>query len=171
MFTLAANHGLKDSQFNLAVLVERGMGTKVNLAEALFWYDQAAAQGDDDAKTHAAALAKSLPPEMVKSIEARLKAWKPETAPDVANVVAVNDTNWNGANAEPQQVAALAPAQNIIGKAQALLDKLGYNIGQADGKLGGRTSNAVRLFQLKQGLKVTGQITPELIAEMQSKAS
>ena len=170
-FTLAANHGLKDSQFNLAVLVERGMGTKANLAEALFWYDLAAAQGDDDAKTHADAIAKSLPPEMVKSIEARLKAWKPETAPDIANVVAVNESSWKGANAAPQQAAALAAAQNIIGKAQTLLDKLGYNIGHADGKMGGRTSNAVRLFQLQEGLKVNGQITPELIAEMQSKAS
>ena len=171
-FTVAANHGLKDSQFNLAVLVERGMGAKVNLAEALFWYDQAAAQGDEDAKTHAAALTKSIAPELVKSIEARLKAWKPQTAPDVANVVALNDTNWNSANAAPLQVAAAAPApQNIVGKAQSLLDKLGYDIGQADGKLGGRTSNAVRLFQLQQGLKVTGQITPDLIAKMESKAS
>ena len=171
-FTLAANHGLKDSQFNLAVLVERGMGTKVNLAEALFWYDQAAAQGDADAKTHAEALAKSIPPELVKSIEARLKVWKPETAPDIANVVAVNDANWKGANAAPLQAAALTAApQNIVGKAQSLLDKLGYNIGVADGKLGGRTSNAVRLFQLQQGMKVTGQITPELISEMESKAS
>ncbi len=171
-FTLAANHGLKDSQFNLAVLIERGMGTKANLAEALFWYDQAAAQGDVDAKTHALALAKSIPPDMVKSIEARLKAWKPEVAPDIANVVAVNDTNWQGANAAPQQAAAFAPTQqNMIGKAQSLLDKLGYNIGVADGKLGGRTTNAVRLFQLQQGMKVTGQITPELISEMESKSS
>ena len=171
-FSLAANHGLKDSQFNLAVLIERGMGTKVNLAEALFWYDQAAAQGDADAMSHAVALAKSLPPEMVKSIEARMQTWKPETAPDIANVVAVNDTSWKGANAASQQSAAAAPApQNIVGKAQSLLDKLGYNIGAADGKLGGRTSNAIRLFQLQQGLKVTGQITPDLIAKMESKAS
>ncbi len=171
-FSLAANYGLKDSQFNLAVLIERGMGTKTNLAEALFWYDQAAAQGDVDAGTHAAVLAKSIPPELVKSIEERIKIWKPEIAPDIANVVAVNDSRWQGANAAPQQIAALAPApQNIVGKAQSLLGKLGYNIGQADGKLGGRTSNAVRLFQLQQGLKVTGQITPDLIAEMESKAS
>ena len=171
-FTLAANHGLKDSQFNLAVLIERGMGTKANLAEALFWYDQAAAQGDDDARNHAAAIAKSMPPELVKSIEDRLKAWKPEIAPDIANVVAVNDANWKSASAAPKQEAALTPEpQNMIGKAQSLLDKLGYNIGQADGKLGGRTANAVRLFQLQQGLKVNGQITPELISEMESKAS
>ncbi len=169
-FTLAAQHGLKDSQFNLAVLIERGMGTKVNLAEALFWYDAAGAQGDQDAKTHADALAKSLPPDTVQAIEARLKIWVPEKAPDIANVVAVNDTTWKGANAQPEQSAATAPVpQNMIGKAQGLLDQLGYNIGEADGKLGGRTSNAVRLFQLQQGMKVTGQITPELIAAMESK--
>jgi localization factor PodJL len=169
-FTLAAQHGLKDSQFNLAVLIERGMGTKVNLAEALFWYNAAGAQGDQDAKTHADALAKSLPPDTVKAIEARLKTWAPEKAPDIANVVAVNDVTWKGTNSAPQQSASATPApQNIIGKAQGLLDQLGYNIGEADGKLGGRTSNAVRLFQLQQGMKVTGQVTPELIAAMESK--
>ena len=171
-FTLAAQHGLKDSQFNLAVLIERGMGTKVNLAEALFWYDAAGAQGDQDAQAHADALAKSIPPDTVKAIGARLKTWVPEKAPDIANVVAVNDVSWKGANAALQQSASAAPAsQNIIGKAQGLLDQLGYNIGEADGKLGGRTSNAVRLFQLQQGMKVTGQVTPELIAAMESKTS
>jgi localization factor PodJL len=169
-FTLAANHGLKDSEFNLAVLIERGMGTTVNLPEALFWYKAAAAQGDTDAKTHAEALAKSLPPATVQSIEARLNAWVPDKAPDTANVVAVNDATWKGLDSAPQQSAAAEPApQNLIGKAQGLLGQLGYNIGTADGKLGGRTSNAVRLFQLQQGLKVTGQITPELIAAMESK--
>jgi localization factor PodJL len=169
-FTLAANHGLKDSEFNLAVLVERGMGTTVNLPEALFWYNAAAAQGDPDAKTHAEALAKSLPAATVQSIEARLKAWMPDKAPDEANVVAINDATWKGASALAQQSASAEPApQNMIGKAQGLLDQLGYNIGTADGKLGGRTSNAVRLFQLQQGMKVTGQVTPELIAAMESK--
>ena len=169
-FTLAANHGLKDSEFNLAVLIERGLGTTVNLPEALFWYKAAAAQGDTDAKTHAEALAKSLPPATVQAIETRLKAWVPDKAPDMANVVAVNDATWKGADSAPQQSAEAEPAPvNLIGKAQGLLDKLGYNIGTADGKLGGRTSNAVRLFQLQQGMKVTGQITTELIAAMESK--
>ncbi|MDE2445181.1 MAG: SEL1-like repeat protein [Alphaproteobacteria bacterium] len=177
-FSLAANHGLKDSQFNLAVLVERGMGTKIDLAEALFWYDQAAAQGDVDARTHATAMAKSMPPELVNSVERRLKTWKPEPAPDAANVVTADNANWLAPGLAPRQSAAAtqAPAsaplpQNIVGKAQTLLDKLGYNVGELDGKAGGRTTNAIRLFQLQQGLKVTGQITPDLIAAMESKAS
>ena len=41
-FSLGAAHGLKDSQFNLAVLLERGLGTKANPKEALFWYSVAA---------------------------------------------------------------------------------------------------------------------------------
>ena len=165
-FSLAANHGLKDSQFNLAVLIERGMGTRVDLTEALFWYYAAAAQNDPDAKTHADALAKSMAPDVVARIKARFATWQPEKAPDVANVVAVNDIGWKSQDATQQQ-SSTAP-QNLVGKAQSLLDKLGYNIGQADGKLGGRTTNAIRLFQLQKGLKVTGQITPELIAAMQS---
>ena len=35
---------MKDSQFNLAVLLERGLGTEVNKADAWFWYSIAAQQ-------------------------------------------------------------------------------------------------------------------------------
>jgi localization factor PodJL len=55
-------------------------------------------------------------------------------------------------------------------RAQQLLVKLGYNVGEPNGKMGARTANAIRLFQLQQGLKVTGEVSPELLAAMQSKA-
>jgi localization factor PodJL len=171
-FSLAANHGLKDSQFNLAVLMERGLGTKADAVEALFWYYAAAAQQDGDAKTHADALAKSLSPDAVAKIKTRLNSWKPETSPNIANVVAIDDSAWKVGLAK-QQVAAAAPQvpQNLIGTTQSLLDKLGYKIGLADGKMGGRTANAIRLFQLQEGMKVTGEVTPELVNVLQSKTS
>ena len=171
-FSLAAAHGLKDSEFNLAVLIERGMGTKADPAEALFWYYAAAAQQDADAQTHADALAKSLSPAIVAAVQDRLQKWVPEKTLDAANVVAIEDKDWKD-QAQIQQQGTVEPAPakplDMIGTAQQLLDKLGYNIGQADGKLGGRTTNAIRLFQLQQGMKVTGTITPELIDAMQSK--
>ena len=49
---------MKDSQFNLAVLYERALGTKANVDEALFWYLVAASQNDADAKKRAEILAK-----------------------------------------------------------------------------------------------------------------
>ena len=170
-FSLAASHGLKDSEFNLAVLIERGLGTKPDAVEALFWYYAAADQQDADAKTHADALAKSLSADAVAKVKARLKSWQPAKAPDVANVVAIDDSAWKAGVL--QNVATLETAQplNLIGETQNLLDKLGYKIGTADGKMGGRTANAIRLFQLQEGMKVTGEVTPELVSALQLKTS
>jgi localization factor PodJL len=93
-FSLGAAHGLKDSQFNLAVLLERGLGTKANPKEALFWYSVAAKQSDADADKRAASLAATLPTGDLQETEKRLRLWKAETAPEVANSVAVTDPNW-----------------------------------------------------------------------------
>jgi localization factor PodJL len=93
-FSLGAAHGLKDSQFNLAVLLERGLGTKANPQEALFWFSMAAKQNDADADKRAGVIAKSLSATDLQSTEQRLRNWTPETAPDVANSVAVNDPTW-----------------------------------------------------------------------------
>jgi localization factor PodJL len=163
-FSLAASHGVKDSQFNLAVLIERGLGTRQNNADALFWYMAAAQQEDADAKTHVESLSKTLGAATVEAAKARLKAFVPEKAPDAANIVAVNDAQWN-----PDQAARTLPA-NINDQAKALLDKLGYRVGDQDGALDVKTANAIKLFQMKQGMKVTGNVTPDLISKMQAKA-
>jgi localization factor PodJL len=94
-FSLGAAHGLKDSQFNLAVLLERGLGTEANKADAWFWYSVAGQQKDDDAKKRAAALAKAMTPAEALAAKTRLAAWSPEKAPDAANVIAINNADWN----------------------------------------------------------------------------
>jgi localization factor PodJL len=165
-FTLAANHGLKDSQYNLAVLKERGLGVKADTNEALFWYMAAASQADGDAKKRVEALSKSLSPATVESVTTHFKSWAPEKAPDAANVVAVNDSQWN----PPAQSAAAEIPQNINDQAKFLLDKMGYRVGENNGALDPRTGNAIRLFQIQQGLKVTGKVTPELLTLMRTKA-
>jgi peptidoglycan hydrolase-like protein with peptidoglycan-binding domain len=35
--------------------------------------------------------------------------------------------------------------------------------------MGVRTTNAIRLFQLHSGLKVTGEVTEDLISQLQAK--
>ncbi len=165
-FTLAANHGLKDSQFNLAVLKERGLGATADANEALFWYMAAAAQDDVDAKKRVEILTKSLSPATVEAVSAHFKTWAPEKAPESANTVAVNDAQWNPST----QAAAAAIPKNINDQAKVLLDKMGYRVGEKDGILDPRTGNAIRLFQIQQGLKVTGKITPELLSLMRTKA-
>ncbi len=165
-FSLAASHGLKDSEFNLAVLIERGLGTKQDNTTALFWYMAAAAQDDPDAKTHVDSLSKSLSAASVEAVKAKFKSWVPEKVPEAANSVAANDAQWNPQAAQNSQ----AVSSNSNDEAKALLDKLGYRVGAADGALDAKTSNAIKLFQIKQGLTVTGQVTADLLNLMQQKA-
>jgi localization factor PodJL len=169
-FSLAAAHGLKDSEFNLAVLIERGLGTKADPVEALFWYSAAAAQKDQDAQAHVDTLTKSLAPATIEAVRARLKAWVPDTAPEVANVVAIDDSAWKGVE-QKQQLTSAPEIKDPIAQAQTLLSKLGFNIGEPDGKMGGRTANAIRLFQLQEGMAVTGDVSQELIAALQTKTT
>ena len=165
-FSLAASHGLKDSQFNLAVLIERGLGIKQNVNDALFWYMAAAAQGDSEAKTKVDALSKAMPALTLDSVRNRFKNWTPEKAPDAANTVSTNDAQWNPPKAASLEPITTAPS-NLNDQTKALLSKLGYQVGALDGGLDARTASAIRLFQLKSGMKVTGQTTPELITAIQ----
>ncbi len=167
-FTAAAAFGLKDSQFNLAVLHERGLGTKASSAEALFWYTLAGQQNDADAAKRATDLGKTLAGAVVESVTKRVKAWKPEPTAGDANVVAVRDDSWKDGNEASAPLERQSSAPDPVLSAQRLLSSLGFNV-TPDGTLDTRTANAIRLFQLQAGLKVTGQVTPRLIEEMQAK--
>jgi len=176
-FLAASTNGLKDSQFNLAVMYERALGTKANVDEALFWYLIAASQNDGDARKRAEVLSQNLSPLVVETVRARAKAWTPKQAPENANVVTIQDPAWQS----PQSVSQIAPAETAVEKQQAgtdpigevqhLLNKLGFNIGEPDGRMGVRTANAIRLFQLQYGLKVTGEVTADLISQLQARTS
>ncbi|MEA2686931.1 MAG: hypothetical protein QOE93_2126, partial [Actinomycetota bacterium] len=63
--------------------------------------------------------------------------------------------------------AAAAPEVEVVSSAdvqavQERLAELGYDVGTADGRFGGRTSYAVMAFQKMEGLDRTGDITPEV---------
>ena len=177
-FLAASRNGLKDSQFNLAVMYERALGTKANVDEALFWYLIAASQNDADAKKRAEVLSQNLSPVVVETVRAKAKAWIPQQAPENANVVTIQDATWQSpatlsqsAPAETAVEKQQATSEDPIGEAQQLLNKLGFNIGEPDGRMGVRTTNAIRLFQLQYGLKVTGEVTADLISQLQARTS
>ncbi|MBI4723822.1 MAG: SEL1-like repeat protein, partial [Rhodomicrobium sp.] len=52
-FGRAASSGLTDSQYNLALLYERGLGLERDPAKAYLWYEKAAQSGDKQAIQHA----------------------------------------------------------------------------------------------------------------------
>lgn len=172
-FLAASQNGLKDSQFNLAVLYERGLGTKVNAAEALFWYTIAAGQNDADAQKRVTVLSQSLAPSIVDAVHSKAQSWMPLQAPTNANVVTIQDPAWQPS--PPPAPSPTTPDKTVstddpIGKVQQLLTRLGFNIGEPDGKMGARTTNAIRLFQLQSGLKVTGEVTSDLLTQLQAKS-
>ena len=167
-FSLAASYGLKDSEYNLAVLIERGLGTKQDANDALFWFMAAAAQGDTEAKNKVDALSKTISAATLDSVKTRFKNWAPEKAPDAANTVSTTDSQWNPAKASFNVPPAKVPS-NLNDQTKTLLSQLGYQVGTLDGALDARTASAIRLFQLKKGMKVTGQTTPELVEAIQSQ--
>ena len=167
-FRQAADHGLKDSEFNLAVLLERGLGTVASSSDALFWYTLAAQQKDNDAAARAAVLSRSLSPAMVDGVKRRIADWQPKRSLDAANVVSITRGDWQATDTAAAAPAAAA-ANGDIAEVQTLLNGLGYNIGTPDGRMGTRTANAIRLFQMQNGFKVTGEATPELMAALKEK--
>ena len=184
-FSEASNHGLRDSQYNLAVLYERGLGVKQDLGEALFWYTLAARQNDTDAAAKAKAAEQTLPADIVADVQIRLAKWKvaPDSSP--ANVVSVADQAWQiemvgsanpvidapviGLAMESMEGSAGFYGQNPVEEAQRLLNRLGFEVGTPDGKMGARTANAIRRFQLQQGMSVTGEVDGALIAELKAR--
>ena len=176
LFREAAERGLRDSQFNLAILLERGLGTAPDKTQAYFWYRLAAAQGDTQAADSAAKLASAITPAERTRIAARAAAWMPKPVEDSANVVAIVDPAWQEpdnsvlASGAAVPMAAANPQHDLVTEAQLLLAELGFNVGTPDGKLGVRTVDALRRFQLQSGLEVTGEITPEVLNEMRARA-
>lgn len=58
------------------------------------------------------------------------------------------------------------PVQITIKEAQQKLAAIGYNPGPADGKTGGRTVAALKLFQKDKGLPITGRLDAETVARL-----
>jgi localization factor PodJL len=88
-FAEAAGYGLRDSQYNIGLLYERGLGVEENAAEACFWFLAAAAQGDPDALAKARAIENSLPTALQKAARDRLQKWKAKNLERDANVVSL----------------------------------------------------------------------------------
>jgi peptidoglycan hydrolase-like protein with peptidoglycan-binding domain len=58
---------------------------------------------------------------------------------------------------------------NVI-RAQMALDALGYDAGPVDGLLGPRTTSAIKRYQERMGLPVTGALTDEQIDALEVRS-
>ncbi len=172
-FSKAAEYGLKDSQFNLAVLKERGLGVTADRKEAYRLYSLAAREGDADAAARAKTLRNYLSSTELASIDSQVAAWVPRKIDRTANFVTIDDKSWN---VEVDKVAKPLPPSpeltgtSLITRAQQLLTRLGFDVGTPDGVMGSRTANAVRMFQMKNGLTVNGMVSNDLLRQLMAQA-
>ena len=160
-FAMAADRGIRDSQFNLAILYARGNGVSQDLEESYKWFSIAARDGDADAGQKRDEVGKALKPEQLKSAKAKFDAWKLTPLDAKANSVDVPDT-WVGKGTKTASIDMKKALRNI----QAILNNNGFDAGKPDGEMGNKTISAIKAFQKSIGQEPTGQITDALVKEL-----
>ncbi len=162
-FTEAARFGLADSQFNLGILYEAGLGVPKSPLEAYQWFSLAAARGDKAAADHRQRVRLQLNRDMIRRADRTVKLWRARPVDQAANTVRAPKGGWRAA-------AKGGPSgdRTLVLRAQALLNKLGYNAGVPDGVAGPQTVTAVRRFESRSGRTATGKISPELIERLEA---
>ena len=93
-FTAAADYGLGDSQFNLAVLYENGMGVEKDQQQAYKWLVLAAKSGDKDAAARRDSLKAKLSSGDAAAAERAAKAWQAKAMPNMANDARLAGQAW-----------------------------------------------------------------------------
>jgi localization factor PodJL len=161
-FTEAASYGLPDSQFNLGILAEHGLGMSKDMAEAYKWFSLAAQTGDAEAGRRRDAIKFQLDAARLAEADEAVAAWTANEASAEANDVV-----------ELEEWADASPASNssLVSRAQGLLNKLGYDAGPPDGLMGARTREAIKSFERKNGLEETGKVTVPLVTKLERLAS
>ena len=112
----AASYGLADSQFNLGILAEHGLGQERNAAAAHKWFSLAAKAGDKEATKR---LAKTkLDPVSLATAEEAVKSWHAKSAnPDANEDAAKAEWGEDAATSSGAQKEKVA----LVSRAQALL--------------------------------------------------
>lgn len=180
-FIQAANYGVTDSQYNLGILYAQGLGVERNMSESYKWFSLAAKAGDSDAGRKRDAIALELDEEQKSRARVSVSAWKPEPIDPAANSLPAIPAEWQGPgrtaassnaatgnqaagiSAPNQDLSGALSTQAMIGQAQELLARRGFQPGPADGKTGPQTRNAVKAFQRSTGLPETGIIDISLL--------
>lgn len=179
-FRQAADFGLVDSQYNLGVLYEQGLGVSANPAEALYWFRVANTLGDNGAANKVTELSGQLPPDVVQRTLQLADQYSPATPDPVANGTAMPQTAAPvRAAAEPRSIRPQAASAtqssgadvSQIRAVQNLLNAMGYNAGVPDGQFGPLTRDAIRNFEMANGITPSGQVSPTLIRQLEAAAS
>jgi TPR repeat protein len=179
-FAKAAEHGLRDSQYNLGILYEHGLGVAKNPAEAYKWFAIAADGGDAKAARRRDGTARALTEAERGAADRALASWAMSPVDEAVNRAApeppLDEERKAEAAIQPKPPSAqlmktawrtqIAQRDMRVAEAQRLLAELGYKPGPADGTIGPRTLAAIREFEKRSGLRPTGQLSEALLARM-----
>lgn len=156
-FRKAADYGMVDAQYNLAVLHERGTGVARNLAESYVWFTIAGANGDQDSAQRAEQIKAMLAGDELGRAEARIAGFRPAQIDNAANGIFTN-LAWNKSPAPKRD-------ERVV-KVQEYLTGLGYEAGIVDGAMGPQTRSAIKDYERANGLTETGQVDDALLARL-----
>jgi localization factor PodJL len=98
-FRKAAQYGIHDSQFNLAILLVRGLGVEPSLVQSYQWFAIAAAQGDTDAAGKRDEIGAKLSPSELSVAKALAAAFHPRAPDPAATDVTPPPGGWDSAPA------------------------------------------------------------------------
>jgi localization factor PodJL len=101
-FRKAADHGLRDSQYNLGVLYARGLGVQQNLAESFRWFALAANQGDADAAKKRDDVAARLDHQTLVASRLAVQTWQMKPIDDSVNAAGLKP-EWQKTAERPRK--------------------------------------------------------------------
>ena len=95
--------GVRDSQYNLAILYARGLGVGQDLRQSWMWFSLAAQQGDADAAKKRDEVAAKMDPVSLADAAEALAKFKPLKPDPAANEVTAPPGGWDAGPGRPQR--------------------------------------------------------------------
>ena len=151
-FEQAANGGVSEAAYNLGLIFENGLLGDSEPEQALMWYKYAADGGNIEAKAALKQLSKSLGISLsdVNRIVDRLRS----------------QAGLNVGAGETQNTDALSKRRLLVKQIQEQLLAVGMYDGALDGLNGPMTQEAIRSYQALNSLKIDGNPSDELLANL-----
>ncbi|MGL4812282.1 MAG: tetratricopeptide repeat protein, partial [Beijerinckiaceae bacterium] len=116
LFRRAAQFGIRDSQYNIAILLARGLGVGQSMKDAYMWFSVAAAQGDEEAARKRDEVGGRLSPEDLSAAKAAAASFKPLAQDALANDVP--DRIWDTPTLGKPKTSDAKPANRVTGSAR-----------------------------------------------------
>ena len=149
-YRLATEQGNADAQRNLGVMYATGLGVTQDDVQAHMWFNLSAAQGGKNSTAVRDLVEKSMTTADISKAQRMARQWRPGQQ-----------------SAVPRSSGPTATGKRIA-NVQRGLAALGYDPGPVDGILGAKTRAAIRAFQAREKRPVTGVVSEELAAALQS---